>query len=68
MMNNNNYAGNWSLMEGQRIGIPLSRIAFESAAGASCGQFFYQNDDVVQADDIQNEANELLKIRDFLFK
>ncbi|GKB94397.1 hypothetical protein Tco_0980534 [Tanacetum coccineum] len=50
-----------SYLLGQRIGIPLSRIAFESAAGASCGQ----NDDVVQADDIQNEANELLKIRDF---
>lgn len=26
------------------------------------------NIDVVQADDIQNEANELLRIRDYLFK
>ena len=26
------------------------------------------SNDVVQADDIQNEANELLRIRDYLFK
>ncbi|GKD69026.1 ATP-dependent Clp protease proteolytic subunit-related protein 2, chloroplastic-like protein, partial [Tanacetum coccineum] len=34
------------------------RIALESPTGAACGQ----------ADDIQNEANELLRIRDYLFK
>lgn len=38
--------------------MPLSRIALESPAGAARGQ----------ADDIQNEANELLRIRDYLFK
>ncbi|MFS7973528.1 putative endopeptidase Clp [Helianthus anomalus] len=38
--------------------MPLSRVALESPAGAARGQ----------ADDIQNEANELLRIRDYLFK
>ncbi|KAK9071901.1 hypothetical protein SSX86_008332 [Deinandra increscens subsp. villosa] len=44
--------------KGQRFAMPLSRIALESPAGAARGQ----------ADDIQNEANELLRIRDYLFK
>ncbi|KAJ0429110.1 putative endopeptidase Clp [Helianthus annuus] len=44
--------------KGQRFAMPLSRVALESPAGAARGQ----------ADDIQNEANELLRIRDYLFK
>ncbi|KAL4340495.1 hypothetical protein GQ457_08G027280 [Hibiscus cannabinus] len=43
--------------KGNRFAMPLSRIALQSPAGAARGQ----------ADDIQNEANELLKIRDYLF-
>ncbi|GMH09480.1 hypothetical protein Nepgr_011321 [Nepenthes gracilis] len=43
---------------GQRFGMPLSRIALQSPAGAARGQ----------ADDIRNEANELLRIRDYLFE
>ncbi|OIW09821.1 hypothetical protein TanjilG_32259 [Lupinus angustifolius] len=44
--------------KGNRFAMPLSRIALQSPAGAARGQ----------ADDIQNEANELLRIRDYLFK
>ncbi|XP_027916054.1 ATP-dependent Clp protease proteolytic subunit-related protein 2, chloroplastic isoform X1 [Vigna unguiculata] len=43
--------------KGHRSTMPLSRIALQSPAGAARGQ----------ADDIQNEANELLRIRDYLF-
>ncbi|GJY14824.1 ATP-dependent Clp protease proteolytic subunit-related protein 2, chloroplastic [Tanacetum coccineum] len=42
--------------KGQRFAMPLSRIALESPTRAACG------------DDIQNEVNELLRIRDYLFK
>ncbi|KAM0019655.1 putative endopeptidase Clp [Helianthus debilis subsp. tardiflorus] len=45
---------------GQRFAMPLSRFALESPAGAGAAPG--------QADDIQNEANELLRIRDYLFK
>ncbi|XP_055821375.1 ATP-dependent Clp protease proteolytic subunit-related protein 2, chloroplastic [Solanum dulcamara] len=44
--------------KGNRCAMPLSRIALESPAGAARGQ----------ADDIRNEADELLRIRDYLFK
>ncbi|KAJ0677473.1 putative endopeptidase Clp [Helianthus annuus] len=44
--------------KGQQFAMPLSRVALESPAGAARGQ----------ADDIQNEANELLRIIDCLFK
>lgn len=44
--------------KGNRFAMPLSRIALQSPAGAARGQ----------ADDIQNEANELLRIRDYLFR
>ncbi|KAL3018891.1 hypothetical protein AAZX31_05G051700 [Glycine max] len=43
--------------KGNRSAMPLSRVALTSPAGAARGQ----------ADDIQNEANELLRIRDYLF-
>ncbi|XVE57762.1 hypothetical protein DITRI_Ditri04bG0115800 [Diplodiscus trichospermus] len=43
-------------MKGNRFAMPLSRIALQSPAGAARGQ----------ADDIRNEANELLRIRDYL--
>nr|CAD1830125.1 unnamed protein product [Ananas comosus var. bracteatus] len=43
--------------KGSRVAMPLSRIALQSPAGAARGQ----------ADDIRNEANELLRIRDYLF-
>ncbi|TKY55394.1 ATP-dependent Clp protease proteolytic subunit-related protein 2 [Spatholobus suberectus] len=43
--------------KGNRFAMPLSRIALQSPAGAARGQ----------ADDICNEANELLRIRDYLF-
>ncbi|XP_078445840.1 CLP protease proteolytic subunit 2 [Wolffia australiana] len=43
--------------KGSRVGMPLSKIALQSPAGAARGQ----------ADDIQNEANELIRIRDYLF-
>ncbi|CAJ1943482.1 unnamed protein product [Sphenostylis stenocarpa] len=43
--------------KGNRSTMPLSRIALQSPAGAARGQ----------ADDIRNEANELLRIRDYLF-
>uniref|UniRef100_A0A1J3JFZ3 ATP-dependent Clp protease proteolytic subunit n=2 Tax=Noccaea caerulescens TaxID=107243 RepID=A0A1J3JFZ3_NOCCA len=43
--------------KGQRFAMPLSRIALQSPAGAARGQ----------ADDIQNEAKELSRIRDYLF-
>ncbi|KAI3409670.1 ATP-dependent Clp protease proteolytic subunit [Psidium guajava] len=43
--------------KGNRFAMPLSRIALQSPAGAARGQ----------ADDIRNEANELLRIRDYLF-
>uniref|UniRef100_A0A1D1YHR6 ATP-dependent Clp protease proteolytic subunit n=1 Tax=Anthurium amnicola TaxID=1678845 RepID=A0A1D1YHR6_9ARAE len=43
--------------KGSRVGMPLSRIALQSPAGAARGQ----------ADDIRNEANELLRIKDYLF-
>ncbi|XP_047327146.1 ATP-dependent Clp protease proteolytic subunit-related protein 2, chloroplastic [Impatiens glandulifera] len=43
--------------KGNRYTMPLSRIALQSPAGSARGQ----------ADDIQNEANELLRIRDYLF-
>ncbi|RWR87549.1 ATP-dependent Clp protease proteolytic subunit-related protein 2, chloroplastic [Cinnamomum micranthum f. kanehirae] len=44
--------------KGSRVAMPLSRIALQSPAGAARGQ----------ADDIQNEANELLRIKDYLFQ
>ncbi|KAF9587612.1 hypothetical protein IFM89_004444 [Coptis chinensis] len=44
--------------KGNRVAMPLSRIALESPAGAARGQ----------ADDIENEATELIRIRDYLFK
>lgn len=43
--------------KGNRVAMPLSRIALQSPAGAARGQ----------ADDVHNEANELLRIRDYLF-
>uniref|UniRef100_A0A803PJZ3 ATP-dependent Clp protease proteolytic subunit n=1 Tax=Cannabis sativa TaxID=3483 RepID=A0A803PJZ3_CANSA len=43
--------------KGNRYAMPLARIALQSPAGAARGQ----------ADDIQNETNELLRIRDYLF-
>ncbi|XP_058085578.1 ATP-dependent Clp protease proteolytic subunit-related protein 2, chloroplastic [Magnolia sinica] len=44
--------------KGSRVAMPLSRIALQSPAGAARGQ----------ADDIQNEAKELLRIKDYLFE
>ncbi|CDP09869.1 unnamed protein product [Coffea canephora] len=44
--------------KGNRFAMPLSRIALQSPAGAARGQ----------ADDIRNEADELIRIRDYLFK
>ncbi|KAL8112383.1 hypothetical protein AgCh_019911 [Apium graveolens] len=44
--------------KGNRNAMLLSRVALQSPAGAARGQ----------ADDIRNEANELLRIRDYLFK
>ncbi|XP_010277386.1 PREDICTED: ATP-dependent Clp protease proteolytic subunit-related protein 2, chloroplastic [Nelumbo nucifera] len=44
--------------KGNRVAMPLSRIALQSPAGSARGQ----------ADDIRNEANELLRIRDYLFE
>ncbi|OVA06791.1 ClpP [Macleaya cordata] len=44
--------------KGNRFAMPLSRIALQSPAGAARGQ----------ADDIRNEADELLRIRDYLFE
>lgn len=43
--------------KGSRVAMPLCRIALQSPAGAARGQ----------ADDIQNEANELLRIRNYLY-
>ncbi|XP_004515759.1 ATP-dependent Clp protease proteolytic subunit-related protein 2, chloroplastic [Cicer arietinum] len=43
--------------KGNRTAMPLARIALQSPAGAARGR----------ADDIRNEANELLRIRDYLF-
>ncbi|KAJ8497540.1 hypothetical protein OPV22_008092 [Ensete ventricosum] len=43
--------------KGSRVGMPLCRVALQSPAGAARGQ----------ADDIRNETNELLRIRDYLF-
>lgn len=44
-------------VKGNRTSMPLARIALQSPAGAARGR----------ADDIRNEANELLRIRDYLF-
>lgn len=44
--------------KGSRFALPLSRIALQSPAGAARGQ----------ADDVLNETEELLRIRDYLFK
>ncbi|KAG6431821.1 hypothetical protein SASPL_109906 [Salvia splendens] len=44
--------------KGNRFAMPLSRVSLQSPAGAARGQ----------ADDIRNEADELLRIRDYLFK
>lgn len=44
--------------KGKRSSMPLSRIALSTPGGAARGQ----------ADDIRNEADELLRIRDYLFK
>ncbi|KAH9777494.1 ATP-dependent clp protease proteolytic subunit-related protein 2 [Citrus sinensis] len=44
--------------KGNRSAMPLSRIALDSPAGAARGQ----------ADDIRNEADELLRVRDYIFK
>ncbi|MFS7981080.1 putative endopeptidase Clp [Helianthus anomalus] len=53
--------------KGQRFAMSLSRVALESPAGAArCLVGTYHP--VKKADDIQNEANELLRIRDYLFK
>ncbi|KAK0586838.1 hypothetical protein LWI29_013182 [Acer saccharum] len=43
--------------KGHRFAMPLSRIALQSPAGAARGQ----------ADDIRNEANELIRIKDYLY-
>ncbi|KAL0324400.1 UNVERIFIED_CONTAM: ATP-dependent Clp protease proteolytic subunit-related protein 2, chloroplastic [Sesamum calycinum] len=43
---------------GLSFAMPLARIALQSPAGAARGQ----------ADDIRNEADELLRVRDYLFK
>ncbi|KAJ9147791.1 hypothetical protein P3X46_029912 [Hevea brasiliensis] len=43
--------------QGNRSAMPLSRIAPQSPAGAARGQ----------ADDIRNETNELLRIKDYLY-
>ncbi|WOL13053.1 hypothetical protein Cni_G21822 [Canna indica] len=43
--------------KGSRCGLPHCRIALQAPAGAARGQ----------ADDIKNEANELLRIREYLF-
>ncbi|XP_050230278.1 ATP-dependent Clp protease proteolytic subunit-related protein 2, chloroplastic [Mercurialis annua] len=43
--------------KGNRSAMPLSRVALQSPAGAARGQ----------ADDIRNEANELLRIKDYLY-
>ncbi|KAH1106326.1 hypothetical protein J1N35_010094 [Gossypium stocksii] len=43
--------------KGNRFAMPLSSVALQSPAGAARGQ----------ADDIRNDANELLRIRDYLF-
>lgn len=43
--------------KGSRTAMPLARIALQSPAGAARGQ----------ADDIRNEANELLRIKEHLF-
>ncbi|CAL9146252.1 ATP-dependent Clp protease proteolytic subunit-related protein 2, chloroplastic-like [Musa acuminata AAA Group] len=43
--------------KGSRVGMPLCRVTLQPPAGAARGQ----------ADDIRNEANELLRIRDYLF-
>lgn len=44
--------------KGHRFAMPLSRIALQAPAGAARGQ----------ADDIRNEANELLRIKDYLYR
>lgn len=49
---------NFLFLKGTRFAMPMSRVALQSPAGAARGQ----------ADDIQNEADELLRIRDYLFK
>ncbi|OMO80927.1 ClpP [Corchorus olitorius] len=43
--------------KGYRSAMPMSRISLQPPAGAARGQ----------ADDIRNEANELLRIRDYLY-
>ncbi|GLT78329.1 hypothetical protein SLA2020_498680 [Shorea laevis] len=43
--------------KGHRLAMPLARIALQSPAGVARGQ----------ADDVQNEANELLRVRDYLY-
>ncbi|CAN8294009.1 unnamed protein product [Cochlearia groenlandica] len=58
----NREEGTWQWVDiwnalGQRFAMPLSRIALQSPAGSARGQ----------ADDIQNEAKELSRIRDYLF-
>ncbi|KAF6160759.1 hypothetical protein GIB67_035960 [Kingdonia uniflora] len=45
-------------VKGSRAAFPLSRVALQSPAGAARGQ----------ADDVRNEASELLRIRDYLYK
>eukprot|EP00249_Psilotum_nudum_P036842 c8864_g1_i1 orf=123-983(+) len=44
--------------KGLRVAMPLTRIALQSPAGAARGQ----------ADDIQNEAKELLRVKNYVFK
>eukprot|EP01018_Ginkgo_biloba_P033334 Gb_34615 [translate_table: standard] len=44
--------------KGRRVAMPLARVALQSPAGAARGQ----------ADDIQNEAKELLRTRDYVFQ
>ncbi|KAJ0906432.1 putative endopeptidase Clp [Helianthus annuus] len=56
--------------KGQRFAMPLSRVALESPA-RSCswsGWNISSCQESFAADDIQNEANELLRIIDYLFK
>ncbi|CAL5045600.1 unnamed protein product [Urochloa decumbens] len=43
--------------KGSRTGMPLCRISLQSPAGAARGQ----------ADDIENEANELIRIKNYLY-
>ena len=70
------------VIKGSRTGMPLCRISVQSPAGAARGQVcklncsiwemptFYSLDLLdlyLQADDIENEANELIRIKNYLY-